>query len=158
MKIKSLLATAAIFATVLTGCASVPTADPALDAKFKEFKSPEEGLAGLYLYRKTTPFGAALKKTLYVDKKEVGETAIGTYFYFQVKPGEHEIATESEFSPNAIKVSCEEGKNTYVEQYIKLGLFVGGANLKQVDEAKAQDVLKSCKLAQGLIEPGTKLE
>lgn len=95
---------------------------------------------------------------MYVDKKEVGETAIGTYFYYQVKPGVHEIATESEFSHNAINVNCEEGKNTYVQQYIKPGVFVGGANLNQVDEKEGQNAIKGCELAKGYIEPGTKLE
>ncbi len=54
-------------------------------------------------------------------------------------------ATESEFSPNALTVFMEGGKNYYFRQYIKLGVFVHGANLEQIeDEARAQEEIRAC--------------
>ncbi len=57
------------------------------------------------------------------------------FFYEVVKGGEeHKLSTESEFSPNDLMVKTESGEDYFIKQYIKMGVFVGGANLKLVDE------------------------
>jgi hypothetical protein len=47
--------------------------------------------------------------------------------------------TESEFSPNELLISVESGKNYFIEQFIKMGVFVGGADFKvaSLEEGKA---------------------
>lgn len=59
----------------------------------------------------------------------------------------HKISTESEFSPNHLLIKADSGKNYFVEQYIKLGVFVGGANLRLVDEAKAKSKIAKLNMA-----------
>ncbi len=141
-----LLATAVGFA-ILTGCASVPMGSTDADAQLKTFSAPPADKSGLYIYRDSF-VGQALKKSLTVDGELIGETAKGVYFHRFLAPGKHVISTESEFSDNAITLVTEPGKNYYLRQYIRLGVFVGGANLKLMSEEQAQQALKSCcKLA-----------
>jgi len=47
--------------------------------------------------------------------------------YKIVAPGTHKLSTESEFSENHTELKTEGGKNYFVEQSIKMGVFVGGA-------------------------------
>ncbi|HSC83873.1 MAG TPA: DUF2846 domain-containing protein, partial [Pseudomonas sp.] len=82
------------------------------------------------------------------DGQVVGETAMNTYFYRVVSPGQHVLATESEFSDNAITLNTDAGKNYYVRQSIKLGVFVGGAKLQEVSEAEGQKGVASTELAR----------
>ncbi len=131
---KVILCAALISGALLTGCASVPMANKADSNKAKEFNSPPNGTAGLYIYR-TGSVGGALKKDVLIDGKCIGETAPDVFFYEQVKGDEqHKVSTESEFSPNDLLVDTRSGKNYYIHQYIKMGLFVGGANLELVSE------------------------
>ena len=115
------------------------------DAALKTFPAPEEGSAGVYIYRNSF-VGQALKKNLYLDGEFLGESANKTYFYKQVKPGEHTVSTESEFSDNAFKFVALEGVNHFIRQYIKMGVFVGGANVELVTEEEG----KKGVLASGL--------
>jgi hypothetical protein len=131
----------------LTGCASVPTAPKEEDAAKKTFAAPSADKAGIYIYRNSF-VGQALKKTVYVDGSQIGETSNKVFFFQEVSPGEHKISTESEFGENDLKITVEGGKNYFVEQYIKMGAFVGGAGLKQVDEKSGKENVLKCKLAK----------
>lgn len=128
------LAVSAVLA-LMTGCASVNMAPEHKSSAAKQFSAPGEGMTGVYLYRKDTLVGGALKKDIWIDSDCIGESAKGVFFYHQVEGDqEHEIATESEFSPNTLTLLAEAGNNYFVEQYLKMGVFVGGANLEMVDE------------------------
>ncbi|AVV85508.1 hypothetical protein GCM10007984_05850 [Shewanella putrefaciens] len=78
----------------------------------------------------------------------IGESANKVFFYKEVEPGEQTLSTESEFSENDLKVSTEGGKNDFFEQYIKMGVFVGGAGLKAVFDAEGMKNVQECKLAK----------
>lgn len=132
---------------VLTGCASVPMDSPSADTALKAFTAPPADKAGLYIYRDSFA-GQALKKTVKIDGEVIGETANRTYFYRLVNPGNRVIATESEFSDNAIDLLAVAGQNHYVRQSIKMGVFVGGAKLEVIPEATAQAHLQKCELAK----------
>ncbi len=114
----------------------------------KKFDPPSGGNAALYIYRSGN-FGAALKKDVWIDNKCIGETAPNVFFYEEVQGGaEHTISTESEFSPNDLVITTESGKNYFIQQYIKLGVFVGGAGVKLVDEEEGKQVVSKLKLAK----------
>lgn len=142
------LALTAFASSLLVGCASVPMADKQASIQAKSFAAPGAGNAGLYIYR-AGGIGGALKKDIWINDKCVGESAPNVFFYEQVQGGiEHKVSTESEFSPNILLVKTEPGKNYYVRQYIKMGAFVGGANLELVDEQKAKASISSLELAK----------
>ncbi len=132
---------------ILSGCATVPMADKEVSAKAKTFEAPPTGKAGLYIYRNST-LGGALKKDVRVNGKCIGETAPNMFFYEVVNGNEEQnISTESEFSPNDLKFKAEAGKNYFIRQYIKLGVFVGGAGLEQVSDSEGKADISGLNMA-----------
>lgn len=144
---KALIAMALVSSAFLTGCASVPMASQEADAELKKFAAPAADKAGLYIYRNTFG-GQALKKTVTLDGTVIGETANKVYFFKEITPGQHVISTESEFSDNTVSFQADAGKNYFAEQYIKVGVFVGGAGVRMVDEATGKKEVAACSLAK----------
>jgi hypothetical protein len=138
---KIIFAAVILSSALLGGCASVPLASTAENATAKSFPAPESGKAGLYVYRDSF-VGKALKKDVYLDGRCLGETADRVYFYQQISASQpHTLGTESEFSPNNLTLNVAPGKNYFVRQYIKMGVFVGGAGLEQVPESEGMRVV-----------------
>ncbi|OMP96267.1 DUF2846 domain-containing protein [Raoultella terrigena] len=138
---KIIFAAVILSSALLGGCASVPLASNAENATAKSFPAPESGKAGLYVYRDSF-VGKALKKDVYLDGRCLGETADRVYFYQQISASQpHTLGTESEFSPNNLTLNVAPGKNYFVRQYIKMGVFVGGAGLEQVPESEGMRVV-----------------
>ncbi|MTI08529.1 DUF2846 domain-containing protein [Curvivirga aplysinae] len=141
---------AIILAFFVTGCASVPLESEEKSQQAKQFEEPSEGKAGLYIYRDSF-VGRALKKDVWVDGKCIGETAPDVFFYKEVEGDkEYKISTESEFSPNDLIINAKAGMLYFIRQYIKLGVFVGGAGLELIDEEQGKkDVSKLDLAVQG---------
>lgn len=138
----------ALSALMLTGCASVNMASKEESQKAQQFSVPNEGNSGVYVYRNSF-VGKALKKDIWVDGKCLGESASDVFFYTQVEGNKtHKIETESEFSPNAVEIFMETGKNYFIRQFIKLGAFVGGADLEQISEEQGKADVAKLNLAQ----------
>jgi len=132
---------------VMTGCASVPMETADKNSIAKKFNPPSEGSSGLYIYRNSF-VGKALKKDIWVDGKCIGETAPDIYFYETVDGDtNHKVSTESEFSPNDLLIKVKSGMNYFIRQYIKMGIFVGGAGLELVDEAKGKEEVRELDMA-----------
>lgn len=144
---KSLVLLILLFTAYLTGCASVPMASSEEDNQRKQFSPPSQSMSGVYIFRNSS-FGAALTKMLYIDDQPIGASAANTYFYREVKPGEHKLSTQTEFGNNDLTIKTESNKNYFVRQYIKMGAFVGGANLELVGEEEGKNGVRECKLAK----------
>jgi len=147
MSKKMMMCTAALSIALLSGCASVPMESAEKDKELKAFPTPSQDQAGLYIFRDSS-LGPILKKTVKIDDQVIGETAINTYLYRAITPGQHVLATESEFGDNTLTLNAEAGKNHYIRQYIKFGVFVGGANLEQVSEMEGQKGVAETELAR----------
>lgn len=132
----------------LTGCATVPMASEEENRVAQQFNKPPKGKSGLYIFRQGVFFGDALKKDLFVDDVKIGETAPNVFFYKQVKAGKHKLSTESEFSNNDLYLTTESGKNYFIRQYVKLGVFIAGANLEQVSEEEGKKAISQLNLAK----------
>ena len=146
MKIVSLIAFTATL--LISGCATVDMASTAESAKAKEFNPPGQGNAGVYVYRDSF-VGKALKKDVWIDGKCIGESAPDVFFYTEVEGGKkHKIDTESEFSPNTLEVMFETGKNYFIRQFIKLGVFVGGAGLELIPEEQGKTAVAKLEMAK----------
>lgn len=147
MKFVSIFALTA--AVLVSGCASVDMASKEESAKAKEFNAPSQGNAGVYVYRDSF-VGKALKKDIWIDGKCVGESAPDVFFYTEVDGGKsHKVDTQSEFSPNTLELMFEAGKRYFIRQYIKMGVFVGGAGLEQVPEEKGRVDVAKLEMAKG---------
>ena len=138
-----------ILILLLSGCASVPMEEGKETDSAKEFNAPSPGKSGVYVYRDDTVFGGALKKGVWIDGECIGETAKGVFFYHEVDGDkEHTISTESEFSNNDLVVSMKEGLLYFIRQYIKMGVFVGGAGLELKDEETGKKEVAKLNMAK----------
>lgn len=153
-KSKLALSLLSLSVVCFSGCSTVPLEPKEVAEQAKTFGSPSEGNAGVYVYRDSF-VGQALKKDVMIDDKCLGETANGIFFYESVKGDmEHKLSTESEFSANDISLKTDSGKNYYVRQYIKMGVFVGGAGLEIIDEKEAQQAIAKLDMAKkGICSP-----
>jgi len=133
---------------VFTGCApSTKLENEEVTQRVKEFPAPNQRNAGVYVYR-SSYYGKLLPKDIWVDEKCLGTSEGYTMFYTQVLSNqEYTITTQSEFSPNSLKVFMEARKNYFIRQYIKPGIFILGANLEVVDELEAKETIKNLLLA-----------
>lgn len=114
----------------------------------KRFAPPSEGNAKIYVYRSGS-FGGSLKKDIWIDGECVGESAPNVFFVKEVKgDAEHKVSTESEFSPNALIVKAKAGMNYFVRQFIKMGVFVGGAGVELVSDDVGKKAVSSLELAK----------
>lgn len=146
MKIVSVLMVTA--ALLISGCASVEMASKADSTKSKEFNPPSQGNAGVYVYRDSF-IGKALKKDVWIDSQCIGETAPDVFFYTELEGGKtHKIDTESEFSPNTLELMLETGKNYFIRQFIKMGVFVGGAGLELIPEEQGKKDVAKLEMAK----------
>jgi protein involved in sex pheromone biosynthesis len=144
---KTIIAAVLIAVSILSGCASVPMAPMEQDIAAKKFIKPTGEKAGLYVFRDTF-VGQALKKTVSLDGAVIGETANKVFFYKEITPGSHTLSTESEFSDNSIDFQAEKENNYFAEQYIKMGVFVGGAGIQMVSEEDGKKGVLGCQLAE----------
>lgn len=144
VKIKNLLL--AVTLVAISGCASTPMASKEQDVASKTFKAPSPNMTGIYIYRNSS-YGAALLKTVSIDKNVIGATAAKTFFHREIPPGEHTLATQSEFGDNELPIKTEVGKNYFIRQYIKMGVFVGGAGLESVTDAEGKKGVLECNEA-----------
>ena len=143
------LAILGLTAAFLHGCASVPMDTDSNTHQAKKYSTPLPGNANLYIFRSGN-IGQALKKDIWLNGECIGASANNVFFFEEIiaEGAEHKISTESEFSPNHLLFNAESGKSYFVEQYIKFGFFVGGANVRLVDEAKAKQKIAKLKLAR----------
>ncbi len=141
--------TSAAVVVLVTGCASVPLESKEASDAAKQFPPPAAGTATIYVYRSGS-FGGALKKDVWINGECVGESAPNVFFVKEVKGDEeHKISTESEFSPNDLLLKATAGMQYFVRQFIKMGVFVGGAGLALVSEAEGKKAVSELKLAKG---------
>jgi len=147
-KSKLALLVLALSVMLFSGCSSVPLEPKEMSESVKTFNVPPENKAGLYVYRDSF-VGQALKKDIWVDNECLGKTSNKVFFYKTIDGNkEHKLSTESEFSANNLSLKTQNGKNYFVRQYIKMGVFVGGANLEIVEEEKAKQAISKLDLAK----------
>jgi len=144
-----LFASIFIMGLMFTGCApSTKLENEEVTQKVKEFPAPNQGNAGVYVFRDSYFYGAGWPKDIWINEKCLGKSVLQVFFHTEVLGNqEHTITTQSEFSPNSLKIFMETGKNYFIRQYIKPGVFILGANLEVIDELEAKEAIKNLPLA-----------
>ena len=132
-----------MFAVLLSGCASVPMGDVTRDAELKTFK-PRSDKAALYVYRNES-MGAAIKMTVLLDGKILGDTAAKTYLYTELEPGKHRLISKTE-NDSTLDFDAVAGRIYYVWQEVKMGLFAARSSLQLVGEKDGQAGVLESKL------------
>lgn len=131
-----------ISAAFFSGCRSVPMAKPELDAAAKEFKTNPNG-AQIYIYRNEL-LGGQIKIDVRLNGVEVGKTLQNTYILLEVPPGKHKLESESE-NTSVLELDTEKGKNYFVWQEAKVGLWLARNKLQSVDESTGKKGVLECK-------------
>ncbi|MBX9905747.1 MAG: DUF2846 domain-containing protein [Burkholderiales bacterium] len=135
---------AAFCILVMSGCASVQMGDTQVDARLKTF-TPLKDKAALYVYRNET-FGAALKMTVLLDGKILGDTASKTYLYAELEPGKHRLISKTE-NDSVLDFEAIAGKIYYVWQEVKMGLWQARSQLQMMDDKTGQAGVLESQLA-----------
>ena len=140
----------AFLVLLLSGCASVPMASMDQDTKAKDF-SPAPNKASMYIYRNER-FGAAIPMTVSVNGKALGQTAAQTYFRLNLTPGKYNVESHAENVSN-LPLTTEAGKNYFVWQEVKMGMWMARSLLQQTDETTGRaGVIESKLIATSISE------
>ena len=135
----------AVLVLLLSGCASVPMASLDQDAKAKDF-SPIPNKAALYIYRNEN-FGAAIPVMVSVNGKALGQTAAKTYFRLNLIPGKYNIQSHAE-NVSSLPLTAEAGKNYFVWQEVKMGMWMARSLLQQTNETTGRAGVMESKLIE----------
>lgn len=145
---KLLIFVVACLFVLLSGCATAPIAPVELDQKAKSFSgSPDK--ASLYIYRNEN-FGGAISMMVSINGQSIGSTAAKTYFHFDLVPGKYSIESHAENVSN-LSLNLDAGKNYYVWQEVKMGVWMARVLLQQVDDERGRKGVLESKLIAPII-------
>jgi uncharacterized protein DUF2846 len=133
-----------VLSLLASACASVPMASPEKDRAAKEFKTTP-GKANLYVFRDES-MGGAVKMSVLLDDKLLGDTAAKTFLLEAVDPGKHALVSKTE-NDARLEFTAEPGKNVYVWQEVKMGVLSARSALHVLEEAEARSRINECSLA-----------
>ncbi len=133
-----------VLSLLASACASVPMASPEMDLAAKEFRTTP-GKANLYVFRDES-MGGAVKMSLILDGRLLGDTAAKTFLLEPLDPGPHALVSKTE-NDARLEFTAEAGKNVYVWQEVKMGVMSARSALHLVDEASARGRIAECKMA-----------
>lgn len=125
-----------------SGCRSVPLATDQQDMAAKQFTANPNG-AQIYIYRNEI-MGGQIKIDVRLDGVEVGKTLQNTFILLQVPQGQHVIESESE-NTSKLELQTEKGKNYFVWQEAKMGIWLVRNKLQSVDENTGKKGVLECK-------------
>lgn len=145
MSKKLMSAVVIVAALSLGGCASVPMASVERDAAAKSFAAKSDK-SNIYVYRNES-LGAAVKLPIVLNGKLVGDTAAKTYLMLEVGPGNHTLVSKSE-NDSVLPLTTVPGKNYFVWQEVKMGMFSPRSALQLVDDSVGQAGVNECKLIE----------
>lgn len=131
--------------TMLSGCATVPMSSSDKDLQAKKFATiPDK--SSIYIYRDES-YGGAIKVTLSLNDKVIGQTAPYTFFRIDTAPGNQKITCHSEVTRD-LRLQTKPGQLYFVRQEMKLGLLIARCKVYEVSPLVGKEAIKKCKLAQ----------
>lgn len=140
---QKLIFTSLVILTI--GCQTIPRAPKELDEKAKAFSAPKEN-ANIYIYRHEM-FGGANTIPVLLNGIVIGKTQAKTFILKNVPSGKQNIVSQAE-TDDEIAFNVESGKNYFVWQEVKMGLFYARSKLHIVSEEKGQKEVRECSLLQ----------
>jgi hypothetical protein len=135
---------------ILVGCAAPMKAAPEQDRAAKVF-APLKDKATLFVYRNES-YGGAVGMPVKINGQDIGETGAKTFFRLNLASGMYVLASEAE-NTSELPVTLVEGKNYFVWQEVRMGIWKARTALRQVDEKTGMDgVLESVLLTPKISE------
>ena len=130
------------------GCASPIIATADKDVAAKDFVPPHNK-ASLYIYRDEN-FGMLYGMAITVNGKGIGETGAKSYFRLNLPAGTYTVGSHAENYTDT-QVAMEAGKNYFVWQEVKFGIWLPRSELRQVDEKTGKAGVLGSRLITPLI-------
>jgi Protein of unknown function (DUF2846) len=148
---KKIFTLAAIaISTLLIGCAAPMKAPTDQDSAAKVF-TPIKDKAVLFVYRNEN-FGGGVGMPVKVNGQDIGETGAKTFFRLNLASGMYVIASEAE-NTSELPITLVEGKNYFVWQEARMGIWKARTALRQADEKTGMEgVLESVLLTPKISE------
>ena len=129
---------------LIAGCAAPIKAPAEKDAAAKVF-TPLKDKATVFIYRNEN-YGGAVGMPVKVNGQDIGETGAKTFFRLNLASGMYVIASEAE-NTSELPLTVVEGKNYFVWQEVRMGIWKARTALRSVDEKSGVDgVLESVLL------------
>lgn len=134
----------------LVGCAAPMKAPPEKDSAAKSF-APAKSKSSLYIFRNEN-YGGAVGMPISINGTDIGETAAKTFFRLDLEPGYYLVTSTSE-NKSELALTLTEGRNHFVWQEVRMGIWKARTALSQVDEKTGRDgVLESVLLTPSASE------
>ena len=134
-----------ILSLFMAGCAATSKAPEEKSTAAKTFEAPE-GRGSVFLYRTGRMVGAAGQLKVMVNNKDAGGTGPGTFFRWDLNPGNYTFASSTAESSAVVSVTIEAGETYFLRQDARLGVGNGRVTLVEVSEKKGKQEVQGCKL------------
>jgi hypothetical protein len=132
------------FVLLMVGCAAPMKAPVENDASAKVFK-PLNDKASLFIFRNEN-YGGAVGMPIKINGLDIGETGAKTFFRLNLASGMYVITSEAE-NTSELPLNLIEGRNYFVWQEARMGIWKARTALRSVDEKTGMNgVLESVLL------------
>lgn len=139
---------AALAASVLVGCVSVPQASPARDAEAKQFGT-HPGAATIFVFRNDFTSHLFEDSTLYIDERLIGGTLPGTFFRVDVRAGDHVLHGHG-YDQGRLKLTTRSGEAYFVALHVSNNT----SHFRAVDSGAAKREIERCCVLMETWAPG----
>jgi len=137
MIIAGRIATVALLAGILAGCATGP--------KYEEVRSgfaPLPAAQGrIFFYRSGNPIGSGIQPSVMLNSEKVGDSQPGGFFFVDRAPGNYEVNLTTEVE-RKLTFTLESGQEQYVRMSVGLGVLVYRVYPELVDKKTGEEELK----------------
>lgn len=139
------IALMAVTVMVISGCASVPMAPLSEDTKAKKFETIP-GKSSVYVYRNES-FGAAIRVTVAVNEKMLGQTAPYSYYLLHLEPGLNKFTCFAE-NTESIELNTKPDQLYFVRQEMKMGMWAARCAIYETPAEEGKTGVLESSMAQ----------
>ena len=132
-----------VFALFLVGCASSVQYVHMPDLS----KKVEDANKGRIYVMRPTSFGYAISMEVSDGGNPIGKTGAKGFLCWEREPGDVIVSSTAE-NTSRVSLPVRPGGIYYVQQNVRMGVWMARTDLEVVDEEKAQEKLKKCKPAK----------
>jgi len=128
-----------------SSCASTSKAPESKSSEAKDFTAPDDR-GTVFLYRTGRAVGAAGQLSVKINSIDAGGTGPGTFFRWDLKPGNYTFSSSTGESSAVIQLDVKEQQVYFIRQDARLGVGSGRVTMREVDSKKGKNEVSACKL------------
>jgi len=122
-------------ALALWGCATVPKAEPELQARALTFQ-PASGMSRIYVIRPEGFMGVIVPLEVVVDSMFVGKLTPGTFVMTDIPPGAHVLACPTGESKAKVALQADPDSVYFFKLVPEMGMWMASASLVRLEPAE----------------------